>query len=288
MHRFLFAAAVCLLSGDAGRADEKTEKIEAQKKQAQANWEKVEAGPAAVHETANLLLFGPKALEKKLEAHGATLEKHFKAARDVLFDAKDTPIPGKLTVYLFETDGHFKAFLRRVEKRRLDGDEQGSYMADDDELHVAACPPVAKTDPPLEIQAGQQIGALLMQRKAGVRTILPHWLTFGFGRATFYRALPADPAVTRERRLAAQFASKNKRNAHDVWGELRGEEYNVLSASVADFLGYNSRSKFLSLLEAFKPGENMDSKTTAQALEAAMLSVDRLDKNWRDWVSNPK
>jgi hypothetical protein len=271
-----------------GLADEKTEKIEAQKKQAQANWEKVEAGAVAFHETANLLVYGPKSMEKKLEAAGVTLEKHYKAAREALFEAKDVPLPGKLTVYLFENDGHFKAFLRRVEKRRLEGDEQGSYSADDDDLHVVACPPLAKTDPPLEIQAGQQIGALLAQRKAGARTILPHWLTSGFGRATFFRAMPGDANVTRERRLAAQYAAKNKRNARDVWGDLRGEEFLMLSASVADFLGYRSSSKFASLLEGFKPGENMDSKTTAQALETAMINVDTLDKNWKAWVANPK
>jgi hypothetical protein len=42
------------------------------------------------------------------------------------------------------------------------------------------------------------------------------------------------------------------------------------------------------LLDAFKPEENQEKKTTDQALQGIGLSVDRLDALWREWAANPR
>jgi len=272
------------------RADEKDETLAAQRKAAGENWEKVGAGPSATHETEHFLVVAPKGLEKRLKEVGGLLEKSYDTAHKLLFAPKELAWAGKLTVYLFVQPEKMDAFIRRVEKRRLRGTEKGSFSAEEARAHVAASAPREMGDPPLEVQAAQQVASALLMRKAGTSTIVPSWLVNGFGRATYYRLAPQHPAVGKERKAARVYALKNKRNASDVWGgTLEGEEYTVLAASVADFLAYGpGKAKFVAVLEGFRPEENVPSKTEEQALTAARLKADTIDKRWRTWVLNPR
>ena len=144
-------------------------------------------------------------------------------------------------------------------------------------------------DPPAEVQAAQQVASALLMRKAGTSTLVPSWLVNGFGRATYYRMAPQHPAVAKERRTARGYAVKNKRKARDVWAStLEGEEYNVLAASVADFLAYGpGKTKFVAFLDGFKPGENVPSKTVEQALTSANLKADTIDKRGAPGSTTP-
>src|SRR5262249_60984532 len=117
------------------------------------------------------------------------------------------------------------------------------------------------------------------------------WPATGFGRAPHCRgAGPASPAVVKERRAAARYAARNKRSAQDAWAApLEDEEAAVLHASVADFLAYGpGKSKFPALVEGFRPEENVESKTVDQALAAAGLMLDTINRSWRSWVVNPR
>ena len=282
------AAGMLLPAG--GLRAEKDEALEAQRKLVGENWGKVGAGPSATHETEHFIVAAPRAMEKRLKDIGTLLEKSFATAHKLLFAPKELTWAGKLTVYLFAQPEHLDAFIRRVEKRRLRGAEKGSFSAEEARAHVAAAPPREMGDPPVEVQAAQQVASTLLMRKAGVRTVVPGWLVYGFGRATYYRTMPFNPAVARERRAARGYAVKNKRNAQDVWGgTLEGEEYNVLATSLADFLAYGpGSSKFVAVVEGFRPEENVPSKTVEQALTAAKLKVETIDKRWRSWVNNPR
>ena len=281
----LLAAALSLTA--AARADEDTAaQVAAQKKKAQANWEAVEAGPAATLETKHLLLYAPKAMEKRLKAVGTLLEKHYDLASSALgVDPKEGPWPGKLAVYLFPEREQFGAFVRRVEKRRLLPEQATAFsVANDEDLHAAALPSRAKGGPPLEGQAGAAIAQALLARKAGKDTPLPAWLVVGFGRATYYRAAPADRAVQAERRQAR--ALSRNRGPADVWDDKLGaDEADALRGSLADFLAYGPGSpKFPAFVAGFKPGENMQAKTTAQALDAARLAPDLVTASWKRWA----
>lgn len=286
------AAGLLLVAASGLPADDKPdETLAAQRKAVPENWDKVGAGPSATLETEHLIVVAPKAREKRLKDIGILLEKHYATAHKALYAPKELIWAGKLTVYLFAQPEHLDAFIRRVEKRRVVGVEKGTFMAEDARLHVAASPPREKDDPPVEVQAGQQLASAVLMRKAGRRTIVPAWLVDGFGRATYYRATgPLNPAVSRDRKAAYRYASKNRRKASDVWAvSLEGEESRLLAASVADFLAYGpGRAKFVALVEGFRPEENVESKTVAQALESANLKADPIDKNWRTWVVNPR
>jgi hypothetical protein len=286
--RILLALPLLLLARPAF-ADEAADKLAAQKKTARENWEALGAGEAAFVETAHLLVYAPKSYDKHLKEIGAALEKHFEQARKPLGYEKDAPWPGKAAVYLIPERDDFTKFVRRVEKRRVEAEDAGSHWAGDDFPHAVGGPPRAKSDPPVEGQAGEQLAAALLVKKAGAKVPLPGWLVAGFGRATAYRARPNDKAVLDERRKAAALVKKGHK-AQEVWGNtLEDEDAPALGASLADFLAYGpGQSKFVALLEAFKPAENQEKKTFEQALEGISLPPDRLNMRWREWAANPK
>src|SRR5436305_14128362 len=89
-------AAVLLLLGGGARADEQADKVAEQKKAAEANWALIDAGEFAYHETAHLLVYAPKMMEKRLQGVGTALEKDYTLAKKALeFDASAEPWPGK-------------------------------------------------------------------------------------------------------------------------------------------------------------------------------------------------
>ncbi len=272
-------------SNGADPADDVKARVAEQKKQAEGNWETAGAGEFAHLETKHLLIYAPEAMDKQLKGLGALLEKQYDLAwRALGLEEKKDDLPGKVTVYLFASREAFTAFVRRVEKRRVMAEDEGSYSAADDDLHAAAGPP-RKGGFPVEAMAGEQVAALLLARKAGKNTPLPSWLTSGFGRATYYRAAPATKAVLDDRKLASKLA--RVRSAADVWnGTADAAEMDALAGSLVDFLAYGPLAdKFPSFVVGFQPGENMDSRTAAQALEAAGLKGDVIDQRWKAWAA---
>jgi hypothetical protein len=286
MRSVTIATAILISLGSPLFADDAADKVAAQKKAAQDNWGQLEAGEAAVQETAHFLIYGPKALDRQIKALGVSLEKYNDQARKALgYEEKSEPWPGKLTVYLFTERDTFAAFVRRVEKKRLETEDVSSLDVDGDQPHVAAGPSKNKKDAGLEERAAEQVAAALLQRKAGKGVEVPAWLLYGFGRATSYRIAPRDAAVKKERALAAKWSAN--RTAADVWGgKLDADEAPVLEASLADYLAYGPPSaKFPKFVTGFKPDENLVAKTPAQALETAKIAADTLDKRWRDWAA---
>src|SRR5262249_15848509 len=157
------------------------------------------------------------------------------AAKALQVKSKEEIWPGKLTVYLVPDRERFAAFIRRVEKRRVEEEDAGSRAVEGDVPHVAVTGPRGKTGPNLESPASIQMAAALLQRKAGVSVPLPEWLVLGFGRATVWRTMPADKAVQSERRLARTSIAGKGRTPADVWGgTLEAEEAVVLRASLAE------------------------------------------------------
>jgi hypothetical protein len=148
---------------------------------------------------------------------------------------KEAPWTGKRTVYCMTEREHFTSFVRRIEKRRLETGEVGTFDVDRDAPHAVGGPPRSKADPPPEIQAIQQIGCALLQKKAGSKTPLPGWLLAGFGRATYYRVSPGDSAVVNDRRKAAALVRQGK-TCGDVFADQLSPDDGVpLAASMADF-----------------------------------------------------
>jgi hypothetical protein len=278
------------------RADEAEDKakaqLAAQKKAAEANWALLEAGEFAHLETDHFLLYAPKAMDKKLKDTGTLLENQYKTAREVLkFPDKTEPWKGKATVYLFTERSQFAAYVRRVEKRRLESGEGALRVSTDNSIRVACGPPPNKYDWPAEAQAAAEVASLMLERKTGPATPLPDWLVSGFGRATYYRTLPMDALTAADRKQAAQLVAQKKKTAKDIWtGPLDADEAGVLSGALADFFAYGpGASRFGELLEAFKPDENMEMRTFEQAVAKTKgIEEKNIEPAWKKWVVNPK
>lgn len=288
--RLAIAVVAGMLVVPAVRADENDDKqaalVTQQKKAALEAWKSLEVGEAAQHETDHLLLVAPKAMEGRLKDAGALLEKSYAQAAALLFMPKEEVFPGKLTVHLLAEPRHLDSFIRRVEKRRLDDEEVFSLNVADEKLRVAVCPPRSKGQPELAAQAAQQVAAAVLQRKAGARVELPHWFQQGFGRATYYRLAPRDREVIAERKAAGKAVTANKLSVQDVWGGgLSGEEQGPLAAGTMDFLAYGAgKNKFPMLLEGLKPGENQQTRSMDQALQAAGLTLTQLNAPWKRFM----
>jgi hypothetical protein len=163
--------------------------------------------------------------------------------------------------------------------------EKASFNAEDEALHVVAATSESKTDPSAEVRAGEMVAAVLLQRKAKVRTPLPEWLPAGFGRATSYRVLgPREKFVVEDRKTARGVL--RKRNPSDLWGTvLEPEEAAAIQGSVAEFFAYGPGSaRFAKLLAAFVPGEDVESRTMSQALEAVDLTNEKINAAFRAWM----
>jgi len=290
MRGIIGAAAILIVTAGLVQADDAADKTAARKKTAETAWAAAEAGDFSHLETTHLLIYAPKDWEKRLKDLGTLLEKHYdKAVAALSSDGKKETLPVKATVFIFADRDHFGAFVRRVEKRRLESDDTASYDATDEALHVALAvgPSQSKTDVNTEGQAGEQLAELLLARKAGVKTILPGWLVDGFGRATYYHAV-GGPKTAADRQKAASWAAKGY--AKDIWtGAVDVDKAPALQGSLADYLAYGrGASKFSAILSGFAPEENMEKKTTEQALEAAEIKPEQLEKAWKTWTRSAK
>ena len=221
----MLTVGLCVPGIALARADdeERAKAIAAQKAAAEAAFKAMEVGDHAHVETKHLLVYAPKAMEKRLKAIGKQLEKYHDTAAKAL-DLGQDAYPGKITVYLFAEKENLPAFIRRVEKRRPMGVETGSYSATDDRLHAVAVPGAGKGAVPVELRGGGdgRRRCSCSARRAS-RTDLPEWLTSGFGRATSYRATTGQKFVADDRKQQRLLVKKHK--ASDAWdGTLEGEE----------------------------------------------------------------
>jgi hypothetical protein len=278
---FSLAALPALLAQTAGPDAKDDGPVAEQRKVAAANWKRAFEKDDAPHlETANLLLYGTVP-GKTLKEVGPVLEKDLALAQKALGVEKRDMWAGKLTVYLVQEKAAYGTFIRRVEKRHPEEGEVGSAAVRRDQPHVVAGPPREPVDPHVEGQAAAQIAIAVLNKKAGETT--PEWVRLGFGRATYLQTAPAGERAAERRRVLALLAKGRK--APDAWGALEDAEGVVLRGSVLEYLAYSGRTaRFVPFVMGYRPGENRPEPTTADALKAASITPDGLNKVWRNWA----
>ena len=140
-----------------------------------------------------------------------------------------------------------------------------------------------------------QVVAALALHQARAATVLRRhlghaWLLAGFGRATTWRLGPREKPTLDARREALAWVATKRRTAGQVWrGEVEAEEANALGATLADLLAYGpGASRFPGFVAGFRPGDGQERRSTEQALEAAGIKIENLEKVWLDFVRNPR
>lgn len=258
--------------------DDAASVIAKQKLTVETNCKTLQMSPAGRAETANFLIYasstGPR-LATNLEKQYAT------AFKGLQFDKDAKPWTGKLTVYVFSDRGQFRSFVRQIEKRSPDDGEQASMRLEGDAPHIAVAAGQGKDAVTPDTQAGYQVAlALLSARSKG--TQLPEWLTQGFARATSAQAA-GTPASVRKR-VARQLAGRTK--PAEAWNDMLSIEDRLpLATSIADYLFYGKGlSRPADFLLAFRPDDDQQAKTAADALEAIKLPMEKFEAGYLAWL----
>jgi hypothetical protein len=261
--------------------------LDEQQAKIMAAWKKIILGkPPVPVETPHLFLVG-KVPGQSLKDVGANLEKQYDLAAKVLAMKGEDPWPGKMAVFFLNERNQFASFIRGMEQRRLEEGEVGTFSTEGEWPYVVASAPLAKLDPSLDNQAGEQLAAALMGKKTGPK--VPTWILSAFGRATMMKS-GTPGALTEEHRRAYQFLVKNKRTMKDLaGGGLGDDESTVLRANFLEYLAYSGRiSKFVPLVEGFRPSEGVAEPTLDTALKSANINAEQLDSTWQKWVKSLK
>jgi hypothetical protein len=278
--RFLAMALVAGLSADA-RADDRL------KKQAAEAMQKANVDTARVVETQHLVV-ASSLPEPKAKALADGLEKVYGQSAKAL---KLTPDETKtqVTVYVFAEVDHFRQFQRSVLKERPDDDEYATADTRRDDAFVAVSARRGEKDPKFDTLAGGELSKALLGKKAGSAK-LPGWMTEGFAKAVTWRLNPATGSA--ERAAVARMAPALKKGAKGVTPVVdrawmgTAKEKDVVAASLMDyFTSGPGVEKFSGLLSAMIPTDAAAMPSFLDALKAADLTVEDLDRQWREWVS---
>ena len=284
--RTLLLLAVALCEPCVARADdeERAKAIATQKAAAESAFKAMELGDFAHVETKHLLVYGPKEMEKRLDAVGKQLEKYHDTAAKALDLGKDA-YPGKITVYLFAQ----KADLPRVHPPGREAPADGPRDGGAIRRPTPGCTPspspaLPRGRSPSSVARGRcwRRCSCSAKRARGRTCPTGSRPASGARRATGRRRGRSSVADDRkQQRLLVK-----KRTAADAWdGKLERDEAEPLQASVAEFVVYGlSAARLAKLLNGFKPGENVRTKTTVQALDDANLTPGQLDKAWKRYV----
>ena len=102
------------------------------------------------------------------------------------------------------------------------------------------------------------------------------------------RVGPSKDDVARARRFYGDVLGLSHDPGRPEIPTIDGYWMDVGGTAQIHLMGVEGQSKFAKLLEAFKPEENQEKKTTEQALEGIGLPGDRLNPRWREWAVNPR
>jgi hypothetical protein len=278
--RFVALALVAGLSV-AARADDKL------KTQAAEAMKKADVDNARVVETQHLVV-ATALPEAKAKALADGLEKVYaQVAKGLKLSPEETKV--QVTLYVFTEVDQFRQFQRSVLKERPDDDEYATADMKRDDAFVAVSARRGEKDPKFENVAGGELSKALLAKKAGSAK-LPGWMTDGFAKAVTWRLNPASASA--ERATVARMAPALRKGAKGAatvadkaWSGT-AKEKEVVAASLMDyFTSGPGAEKFGGVLSSLIPTDATAMPSFLDALKAADLTIEDLDRQWREWVS---
>jgi hypothetical protein len=291
---FLIATGIVSLGINSPAQDAKAN-VAKQKEAIVANLKKADLSKANILETDNFFVVG-MTTDEKAKALGALLEKVVPIARKGLhYDAKEEAWKGKLAVYYLPETRDFKSLIRTV------------FMTKPESVHYDVRSDTPLVVDPVEVSgkaseadlyavnARNVAGAYLKAR--GTTANIPYWLLNGFGRATALRA----EGLTSTRYQSFKKLAKSAASTYggkgnppaaigDLWSENPPSNADLISASFVEYMAYGpGADNFLKLVYGFRPDENGNPVSVAQAFEAAgWKDIAALEKAWQKWATTGK
>ncbi len=261
-----------------------------QKAAALATLKKAGLDKATVVETDNFLI-ASSLPEDKAKALGVVLEKVVPVARKALqYEEKEEAWRGKLTVFVLPETREFKTFMRTIVMR----DPAGVYTdvrADDPFLVDPVDVPVKATEADQFSYIATSVANAFLKARGNTAS-LPDWLQNGFGRITAMRAEGMNSARYTKYRTAARLTAAGPKGGTpaglgELWGDTKPANGDLLATSVVEYIAYGPGAmNFIKLVYGFRPNENGDSPSNAQAMEAAgWKDTATLERAWQKWAA---
>jgi hypothetical protein len=285
--------ATSILAGLESAAQDPAADAAKQKEAAAANMKKADLEKATVVESEHFIV-ASKLPTDKAKALGTMLDRIVPIARKgARFEPKEEAWKGKLTIYYLPEVRDFKGFIRNVVVMQPNGLH---YDLRSDTPYIVD--PVEVPGKPSESSNFANTttivaGAFLKARGASAN--LPDWLVKGFGRITFLRSEGLGSKryqtyKTQAKTLAGGGKAGKPAAVSELWGEGSPENADVLGASFVEYLAYGPGSEnFLRLVYGFRPDENGNAPSVAQAFEAAgWKEIPALEKSWQKWATTGK
>ncbi len=291
----LLAVLVFAVPAFAQDKPDKSAEVKAQKAAATEKLTKVGMLKPTVVETNDLVIYTAWP-EVKAKTLAASVQKTYEVAyKSLKFEPADSPWAGKLSVFFLPERKEFNSFVRLVEQRKPDPSDTTSVQIRSKEPYIlAGLEPDSKfTEADMAGEVGVAVAEALLNTKSGVAagaTMLPGWLTAGFGKLMVLRVEGNTAKWNAYRTKAKALVAKGKpTKAADAWAEAKTRETDTLTASVVEFLLFGpDPTKFAKVLSGFKPSEERPTPTLEQALEVADYKPDTLDTAWRAWLAKVK
>jgi hypothetical protein len=293
---FGIAAALATVADSVGpvHAQDKKAIVAAQKETVLANLKKADLGKLPVVETEHFFVTG-RLTEDRAKALGGLLEKVAPIARKALeYDPKDEVWKGKLAVYYLPESRDFKIFMRAAVMVKPEGvyyDVRADAPNVVDPVDVPASGKVTEAD---QFANTVAVVAAAYLKAKGSTAAMPSWLETGFGRITALRAEGANSKRFQTYKTQAKaLVTGGKQPAAalaDLWGESKAPNAELLATSVVDYMAYGpGAGNLVKLVYGFRPDENGNVPSVAQAMEAAgWKETGELEKAWQAWVLKGK
>ena len=257
------------------------------KAKAEAAMTKSDVKDFRVAETSHLVV-ATSLPEAKAKTLADGLEKVFnQAAKALKSEATDTK--GQVTIFTFDELDHYRQFQRSVLKTRPNDDQTASYDVKRDDPYIAVSARRGDKNPNFEVLAGTEICRALLARKGG-NAKLTEWMKDGFAKAVVWRLNPS--AAAGDRAAVSRMAPALKKGVKGAawvvdkaWSGT-GKDKDLVSASLMDyFTSGTGADKFGNVLSAMIPTDAAAMPTFLDAMKAAELMVEDLDRAWREWVA---
>lgn len=278
---------VCLFVATQPGQAQDTALLEEQKKTAVNLWKFVitQGLDPKVHETANFLIVGTVDA-KAMEAIGKAAEKITPTLRTNLeFDENEKIWEGRMVIHVAKTRAQFQMLFSKVKKSRPGNDEISTFVHQERRSFILMGPMLNGTRKvSYEHDVIAQLASAMLTHRRDIN-LIPDWLVQGYGRSELYRYAPR--SFNQERVLAAQLLSQSKYNLNELMaGNLGPMETQVLGASLADFIFHST------FMEKYRPAIlaslGLDGQPFDEALKAAGIDRDYVNKAWVAWSKNPK
>ena len=298
--RHAIALSIAFVAGSfAAAADSESKKaaVEKQKAEVAAALDKGGAKGLALVETPHLLVYADRTAVKTKPVADLAEKAYGVACKALFVEKPDDLFDGKLAVLLFENRRPFGGASLALGGTRPDPTDTLVLRTHRGHPFVAVSVAVGEKPSEADLAASGAAGAASAVLNKAVFASpglldVPEWALSGFGKLMALRAENHPAKLTSYRAKAKALVSGRTRGAvklAEVWSGTKGKDADVFAASVIDFLtSAPDPKRFLTIVHGFQRSDQNPTRTIESILTVLDFPADKLDAEWKAFVSRQK